>query len=242
MNRHLVLWSLAATISFVLPRFAVGQTPGTVSAADTTVAECQHRGPDPEGNYPGLRPTETWWCPYGEAEARAKIVRFFDTKHQSLRIEDVKRDFRVSDAQTSFDDARQANYSILLSGNGGWRMYVWIRESFFPLNSGLAKFVPGRHPKRLDAFENSSRRIDISFKIPAQNGRTEADCERIFSYVSAAKQAGWTSPPILSLPTDGGRRHPYLISASGRHFSLIQPFGPECLAQISLWEDPRPQH
>jgi len=237
MKHQLIIMAFLASVGVVNVTSAVAKPTEPTPPVGNKIAQCEPKEPAPPVG--DLRPTQRWWCSYDTVEARNRIIHFFNFKDPTYKVEDVERTLGIPDMVTTHDDVRQASYMAEISGPGGWWMHVWVRESFFPLNGLPAKFIPGLHPTRLDAFENSDRRIDIGFKIASVPGRTEEDCERIFSFVAAARVAGWTDAPQAP-PLDFGRWYPLMISLSGRHFSEIQPFGPECLTQLMFWEDPKP--
>jgi hypothetical protein len=106
-------------------------------------------GPSQPAAFATLRPNRTAECPYSFNELVARITRLSVNTSLPDTVETVERVFGLPEMTTSFDDPRMASYMMNLSGRDGWKLVLWVREAFYPLDKGPAAFAPGLRPKRL---------------------------------------------------------------------------------------------
>ena len=201
----------------------------SVSAATARGLPCQ-----PTSEHGSGKPE--FICRYSSEDAYRRIGKLLDPETQSLKVEDVSILFGAPLLRTSDEGTRFQHYLTVLGGADGWRLVLSIFEGYYPTNQGQAKFVPGRHPKRLDGFENSARRVQIFFEEASPLKRDAAHCPRPPPFVSIAAAKGWAESKELIIPTDGGRAPPSLDGPRGRHLVVDIGFGFGCAQQIDFSE------
>jgi hypothetical protein len=156
-----------------------------------------------------FRPSPTAACGYDLKDVRDRIVRLMYGDSSNLSVESVESLFSIPPMTSSYDSSRVALYKMMISGPDGWSLDIDVNESFFPTNEGVAKFVPGLRPKRLDLFQNSAASVD--FMLFTGNG---SSCPEE-PFVSAAKAAGWRDVTARVRVTDGGQAYPTFLSPDG---------------------------
>jgi len=199
-------------------------------------ALCVEGAPEPvDPHYANeIRPTRTAICAYDFNELVARITKLSFDKHDPDSVETAEKAFAMPPMTTSYDDPHRANYSMLLSGKGGWKLSVWVRESFYPPGKGRPGFVTGLRPKRLFKMKDADLRIDLA--VVGSHSAPFVPCIPVSPFFDASVKAGWQDietkvPP----PTDGGVRTPVFqqgskrVSIDGRreqcaqHIALMQP-------------------
>jgi len=181
-----------------------------------------------------LRPTRTATCAYDFSELVARITKLSFDKHDPDSVETAERAFAMPEMTTSYDDPRRASYSMILSGKDGWKLSVWVRESFYPLDKGRAGFVPGLRPKRLFKIKDADLRIDLA--VVGSLSAPFVPCIPVSPFFDASLREGWQDIEMkVSPPTDGGLRTPLFQEGSKRvsidgqrgqcaqHIALMQP-------------------
>ena len=109
---------------------------------------------------------------------------------------------------TSYDDPRIASYMMSLSGKDGWKLQVWVREWFYPLDKGPARFVPGLRPKRL--YKVSDAKLIVDLDVGPSTTWGSAQCMPAPLLFDALIHAGWKNIEFkIPPPTDGGRPTPF---------------------------------
>ena len=165
---------------------------------------CRSGPPEPVPHFfDAVRPTPTALCDYGLDEVRRRIGRLFiPSKSSKLRVEEIERLFDLPEMTTAYDDPREAEFMMKVSGLGGWKLTVHVREGFFPTNHGPPRFVPGPRPGRLDRFENAVSLVSFDLSSPRQD--SEKPICPIDPFVAAALSSGWIDITNTVIVTDGG--------------------------------------
>lgn len=183
-----------------------------------------------------LRPQRTAVCPYDFDEMVDRLTKLSIDKHSPDTVENVEEAFGMPQMTTSYDDPRIADYTTILSGQGGWKLLVWVREAFFPLNKGPDEFVPGLRPKRLSSVDNA--KLIVNLNVLGPNGADSANCVQVSLLFDALVKAGWKDIEMEGPgPTDGGRRTPYF--QHGRKTVGLGAVRGQCAANIYLGQAPR---
>lgn len=173
-------------------------------------------GPSQPAAFATLRPNRTAECPYSFDELVARITRLSINTSLPDSVETVERVFGLPEMTTSDDDPRMASYMMNLSGRDGWKLLLWVREAFYPLDKGPAAFAPGLRPKRLHNVEDADLRVDMDV-LGSSPGVGTGQCVSVSRFLDAMLAAGWQDiemqyPP----PTDGGVTTPILGHGSKR--------------------------
>jgi hypothetical protein len=182
-----------------------------------------------------LRPTRTAQCRYGFEELVRRMTRLSLDKEVPYSVEAVEKTFAIPEMTTTYDDPRLADYSMTLSGEGGWTLYVEVREAFYPLDKGAPGFVPGLRPKRLRRIEDASLRIDLTIHAsPGTSGA--ARCIPVSSLLEALSDEGWEDVSSrYPAPTDGGVSYPTL--GYGEKVISLQAQRGACARNFVLMQD-----
>lgn len=204
------------------------------ASAHSLCTEGSPIAPDPRLD--ALRPTRTAQCPYDFPEVVRRITRLSSDRHANDTVENIERAFGIPKMTTSYDDARIADYSTILSGKDGWRLIVWVREAFYPLNKGPARFRPGLRPTRLYGPTEATLIVDLNVVTPnaPQDGST---CLPVATIKSAMLNSGWRDATFEGPgPTDGGTRST-VLAFKNKH--VVIGIGQEtCTRYISLTQSP----
>jgi hypothetical protein len=194
--RHLLA---ALTLFVALPTVALG--------ADSVCLKGPPKPVDPRFANE-LRPNQTAQCPYGFDELIERLTKLAVNKHSPDSVESVEKALGLPEMTTSYDDPRIASYMMSLSGKDGWKLLVWVREAFYPLNKGPDRFVPGLRPKRLHKV--SDARLIVNLDMGPSPAWGSALCMPAPALFDALTKAGWKdiefqTPP----PSDGARQTPF---------------------------------
>lgn len=186
--------------------------------------------------FSSLRPDRTAECPYSFDELVARITRLSINTALPYSVETVEKAFSIPPMTTSNDSARQSSYMMTLSGKGGWRLALWVRESFFPLDKGPAAFEPGLRPKRLRKLEEADLRVDLDLLSPV--GSDAGPCVPVSAFLHAILAAGWQDIQGQYLPpTDGGTPTP-IFGQGAKRVSILGNRG-SCANNVTLMESAR---
>ena len=83
-------------------------------------------------------------CDYGLDEVRRRIGRLFiPSKNSKLRVEEIERLFDLPEMTTAYDDPREAEYIMKVSGLGGWKLTVQRAGRLLSHQSWAAKVRTG---------------------------------------------------------------------------------------------------
>jgi hypothetical protein len=184
-----------------------------------------------------LRPTRTAQCPYGFDELLHRITALIADKNAIDSVETIEKVFSIPAMTTSVDDPRMASYMMVLSGKGGWRLLVWVREGFYPLNAGPARFVPGLRPKRLGKVEDAQLSVNLSV---LGNSPTpgSVQCVPTPMLYGALTGAGWVNNSWRLPPgPDGSGQSPYF--QYGDKVVSWLALERDCLQHIFLSQGPK---
>jgi hypothetical protein len=104
---------------------------------------------------------------------------------------------------------------MILSGKDGWKLLVWVRESFYPTDKGPARFIPGLRPKRLFKVQDADLRVDLD--ILGGGSTPPVRCFPVSPFFDASLKAGWQDIEMkVPPPTDGGFQTPLFQEGSKR--------------------------
>lgn len=184
-----------------------------------------------------LRPNQTALCSYGFDELARRLTKLAISTRPPDSVETVEDALSMPKMTTSYDNPRISSYMMSLSGKDGWRLLVWVREAFFPLDKKPDRFVPGLRPKRLGKVSDANLIVTLSLGPPGAWGSPL--CMRATTLFDALTEAGWKDieykiPP----PTDGGLPTP-LFQFRNKTVSGASKL-PECVQQILLEQAPMP--
>jgi hypothetical protein len=188
------------------------QTPEAHSVERLTLC---HRGSDEATTSPSLRPTRTAICPYDVKDMYRRLAEIISRQNVQISVTDATGRFGLPGMRTDFDDNRQASYSMLVSGKGGWKMRLWVRESAFPLNdTRQPAFTPGERPKRLFNVDQLDMRYDIRITLP-EDMDAPGQCLTVANAAEMARATGWEDHSLQAMMsvTDGGPGEPTYVRA-----------------------------
>ncbi len=211
----------------------LGVTASFPAKAHTLCYEGETLQKDPQ--LTDIRPTRTAVCPYDFDALNARIRQLITTEHAPYSVETVETVFGIPQMTTDYDSNRTASYMAQLSGKGGWKLTVWVRESFYPLDKGSPAFVPGLRPRRLRHVKDADLRIDLTI-LGSSPTLGSIECSAVSPIVDEALQAGWKDirmkfPP----PTDGGAMD-MMLGKGDKAFSVHGRRG-ECAQNITLMQE-----
>jgi hypothetical protein len=190
-------------------------------------------GPAQPAAFATMRPNRTAECPYGFDELVQRITRLSLTSLPDS-VETVERAFGLPEMTTSDDDPRGASYMMILSGKGGWKLLVWVRESFYPLDKGPPAFVPGLRPKRLHNVEDADLRVDLDV-LGSSPGSAPGQCVPVSPFLDAIVASGWQDIEMQYAPTtDGGPSFP-IFGHESKRVTITGTWG-YCAQNITLMQ------
>lgn len=190
---HLPLIALA--LFMVTPAFALGAGNVCIKGTPKPV--------DPLA--PSLRPEPTARCPYGLDELAKRLTALLVDKQSPDSVETVEKALAIPEMTTAFDDPRDAEYDMDVTGKGGWKLRIFVVEAFYPTNKGPARFVPGLRPKRLYKVTDASLRVQLTLDDLPKTVQCTPDATMLRNILA---KAGWKEIWIRPLVTDGGRPDP----------------------------------
>jgi hypothetical protein len=144
-----------------------------------------------------------------------RLAEIISRQNVQISVTDATGRFGLPGMRSDFDDKRQASYTMAVSGEGGWKMRLWVRESAFPLNDERhPAFTPGERPKRLFAIDQLDMRYDISITLP-EGADTPDQCLTVAKAAKTALATGWEDQSLRSMAsvTDGGPGDPTYVRA-----------------------------
>lgn len=121
---------------------------------------------NPPGAAPLLRPTPTAVCVYDLTALYRRLMPLFTARPTNWSVEYVERLLGMPPMHTSYDSARIATYSAILSGAGGWELRVWVRDAYYPLDARPPRFVPGPRPRLLARRRAATVKINLMLDQP----------------------------------------------------------------------------
>jgi len=173
--------------------------PGTTDKSSKCI-----EGPSQPAAFATLRPNRTAMCSYGFEQLVTRILRLSINTSLPDSVENVERAFDIPEMTTSYDSPRIASYSMILSGEDGWRLLLDVREGFYPTNKGPPAFEPGLRPKRLYSVEKAELWVEMTQLGPSP-GSAPVQCMAVTPFITSIQSAGWKEADKQSLlPTDGG--------------------------------------
>jgi hypothetical protein len=193
-------------------------------------------GPSQPAAFATLRPNRTVECPYGFDEIVGRITRLSINTSLLDSVETVERAFGLPEMTTSADDPRIASYMMVLSGKGEWRLLVWVRESFYPLDKGPPGFVPGLRPKRLHNVEDADLRVDMDF-LESSPGSGNRKCMPVSPFLDAILAAGWKDIESQYGPPTDGAPSTAIFGDGSKRVSILGNRG-DCAQNITLMQGP----
>ena len=137
-----------------------------------------------------LRPTTTARCPYRFDELVERIETFSAQKHSVDSVENVEKALGIPEMTAAEDESRSADYTMLVSGNGGWKLLLHVDESFYPTNSGSDRFVPGPRPRRLYNVRDADLSVNFQFLTQSSKAHDHA-CISTSVFRDALVKKGW---------------------------------------------------
>lgn len=214
--------------------------PGAGAAASQRPASatpaCAEAARAPSGSAQ-VRPTQRAVCNYGAAEFHQRLFRLIAARQGSLGIEAVERQLGLPTVTTAFDNARTANYSIILgtaSGADEWSALISVDESFGPdIESRPARFRGTLRPVRINPRERGDLSIGIVLLGPIQPGHPA--CLSTAAIEAEARRHGWRdggqsaamdSGTVTARLERGGLALSYTPSACLHRVDIDQPGNP----------------
>lgn len=175
-------------------------------------------GPAEPSTTPELRPTPTAHCAYDQHALYENLAALLQSKGRGYNVNSAALSFGLPEMASQYDSDRSASYAMAVSGEGGWTMWLWVRESAYPLDGEPAAFAPGVHPRRLFAIDA----LDIRYDIQVDWGDVGPDaagqgCMTLAQARAILAEAGWIDRTFeaQSGMTDGGVANP-MFQATGK--------------------------
>jgi len=201
-------------------------TPGAVSAqSEIAPTLCRPVSREPNPLFPDLRPESTALCPYGVGELYQRLTRLLDTSRPRGAGE-AAAILGLPAMPTQFDGKRQARYVTKASGDAGWEMRLWVRESAFPLSEDMPaafSYPPSAEqshiPTRLFDWDDLDLRYDIAIKVP-RNDEAARRCLTVRQAVEHLHATGWRESWVSLILGGGGHVEPYYTAPDGRKLFL----------------------
>jgi hypothetical protein len=210
-------------------------------------------GPPVDENMPGatalLRPTATAVCAYDLAALFRRLTPLFTAPATVWSVEYVERLFGMPPMRTAYDDARIADYGVILTGAGGWELRVAVREAHYPLDARPPRFVPGPRPRRLARLDDATVMIDLFLSQPRGIVPGASGCLSVAAALAGAARTGWQDRSMEMMIVDGpAPRYPY-FGRGRRSFQLTFPMAgfdvtqsemeATCAANMTFNQEPR---
>lgn len=168
------------------------------------------------------RPGQTAVCAYDQTELYSRLSSLIAQASAPLDADRAIRTFGLPQLTTRDASTRQASYMVSVSGSGGWTMFLWIRESAFPLReSEPPVFKTGPVPERIVAADALDYRYDIRITPPATDDAA-GKCLTIGDAAHLALNTGWKDETLRAFlgVTDGGQASPHFVANNGRAFYM----------------------
>lgn len=182
---------------------------------------CQPAPPEPSGS-PALRPNSTAVCSYDVKEMYRRLGQIISTPDEQISVEAATVVFGLPPMDSSYDSARQASYTTVMTGVGGWKLRLWLRESAYPLDGTPPAFTRGpRQPHRLVGIDQLDVRYDITITLP-EGQDTPGTCMTAAEAAALALSSGRTDDTARSamMVTHMGPGSPSYVSKDGQRFSV----------------------
>lgn len=202
---------------------AMAATGISAPALATMPAEpCEAGPPGPATSLP-RRPYSTAICTYDLKELYGRLGMIISEPNAQLSVASAISVFGLPLMDTDSDNAREASYTVLVSGKGGWQMELLLSESAFPLYDTLPPvFVPGARPERLVPIETLDVRYHITITLPDEAG-TPDHCMTAADAAALAIASGRRDDTLRTglQVTDLGPGSPTFLGANDQRFSLF---------------------
>jgi hypothetical protein len=156
----------------------------------------------------------------------------------TVSVENVEKAFGIPQMTTTHDSERIADYGMKVSGNGGWKAVIWVRESDYLGDIGPARFKPGLRPQRLYRLDDPDSKVNllVDIRVFGLNPVLGSyECVPVEPLVDAFSNAEWPKldRPISS-PTDGGT--PGYFFESGDKRVAFDDRGQKCAQSVTIMQ------
>lgn len=195
--------------------------PVTERQAAEAAEPCRAGPPEPVSS-PVLRPDSTAVCAYDVKDMYRRLGQMISTPDARMSVESATRVFGLPPMEASHDSTRQASYTTVVSGAGGWKLRLWLRESAYPLDQKLTPaFVPGVRPSRLVDVDRLDVRYDITITLP-DGADTPDHCMTAADAAALALAGGRKDDTVRAslMVSHLGPGSPTYVGKDGQRFSV----------------------
>lgn len=215
------MWIVALSGMLMAPVASASPDNEPLSRADASPMSCRLIEPAAD-DVAQHRAWQTAVCAYDQTELYSRLRSLIAQASAPLDANRAIRTFGLPQLTTRDASMRQASYMVSVNGMGGWTMFLWIRESAFPLReSEPPAFKTGPVPERIVAADALDYRYDIRITPPAADDARDK-CLTIGDAAQLALNTGWKDDTFRAFlgVTDRGQGSPHFVANNGRAFYM----------------------